>query len=116
MLRSLAIIAGLFVVANASISACSSTAWSKEPPKIVEPKQIILDEEGIAQLRMFKKEIARLQYTEICATVQKIPDVVMKIGQGAEEAAKQGDPNAKALLEWLGPIVEKYQKAGCGDA
>ena len=116
MLRSLVIIAGLFVVANASISACSNTAWSKEPPKIVEPKTIFLDEEGIAQLRMFKKEIARLQYTEICATVTKPPEELMTFGKNLEEAAKAGDPGAKRLLEWLTPIVEKYQKAGCGDA
>lgn len=113
VLFQLVILVGLFAVCNLLLGFCANTVWSKE---IEQPKSITLDEEGIAQLRMFKKEIARLQYSEFCATVKAIPDVVMNIGKGAEKAAEAGDTNAKALLEWLGPIVQKYEKAGCHDA
>lgn len=119
----------VFFLANVMLSCCSHTAWSKDyppehPPEfpsdavhdIVEPKTITLDENGIAQLRMFKKEIARLQYTEFCATVKELPAAIRDQMAGMSEAAQKGDKQAQAILMWLVPIIEKYEKAGCRDA
>lgn len=117
LLKPLLMVAALFVIANFMLGFCAHTAWSKDLPKIVEPKTMTLDEEGIAQLRLFKKEIARLQYTEFCATV-KI-DVLLGIGndlQGAMQEHKELEAILGPKLEAIAEIVNRYRKNGCGDA
>jgi hypothetical protein len=113
ILRAFCLVLALLFICNFLLGWCSHTAFSKD---IEQPKTITLDEQGIAQLRLFKKQIAQLQYSEFCATVHKPPDELMALGKSLEEAAKAGDVGAAHVLNWLGPIVEKYQKVGCGDA
>lgn len=59
------------------------------------------------------KEILRLQYTEFCATVKMPPQGLIVSVQAAAQA---GNEEAAVTLAWLGRIVERYRKNGCGDA
>lgn len=64
-------------------------------------------------LREYKKELLRLQATEFCANVKLPPrQFIMNIQAGVQA----GSPEAKALWEWLAPILEHYTEVGCGDA
>lgn len=117
IVKPLLLLAALFVVANFMLALCAHTAWSKDLPKIVEPKTMTLDEEGIAQLRLFKKEIARLQYTEFCATV-KI-EQFMQMGKMMNDTIVANPELAPVIgpqLEAVSEIVNRYRKNGCGDA
>ena len=89
------------------------TALGAEPPKEKPRGEIVLDQQLIYQLRLFKKEIARSQYTEFCATVtMPPPDVIEQV----EEASRAGDARAQALYMWVFRLIERYKENGCGDA
>jgi hypothetical protein len=90
------------------LSIGAHTALGAEPTKAKPQGEIVLD-----QLRLFKKEIARSQYTEFCATVTMPPPGVI---EQVEEASRAGDEHAQALFMWVFRLIERYKENGCGDA
>src|SRR3981081_3123142 len=74
--------------------------------------ELYLDQQRIYQLRLFKKEISRSQYTEFCATVTMPPPGVI---EHVEEASRAGDASAQALYMWVFRLIERYKENGCGD-
>jgi hypothetical protein len=88
------------------------TALGAEPPKAKPQGEIKLDRPLIDQLRLFKKEIARSQYTEFCATVTLPPPGVI---EQVEEASRAGDEHAQVLFMWMLRLIERYKENGCGD-
>src|SRR5260370_35933652 len=72
------------------LSIGAHTPLGAEPTNAKPQGEIGLDQQLIDQLRLFKKEIARSQYTEFCATVTQPPPGV--IGQVEEESRARADP------------------------
>jgi hypothetical protein len=95
------------------LSIGAHTALGAEPPKAKPRGETVLDQELIYQLHLFKKEIARSQYTEFCATVTMPPPGVI---EQVEEASRAGDAHAQALYMWVFRLMERYKENGCGDA
>jgi hypothetical protein len=94
------------------LSIGAHTALGAEPPQAKPRGEIVLDQQLIYQLRLFKKEIARSQYTEFCATVTMPPPGVI---EHVEEASRTGDASAQALYMWVFRLIERYKENGCGD-
>jgi hypothetical protein len=86
-------------------------ALGAEPPKAKPQDEIVLDRRLTDQLRLFKKEIARSQYTEFCATVTMPPPAVV---EQVEEASRAGDEHAQVLFMWMLRLIERYKENGCG--
>src|SRR5258708_28649674 len=95
------------------LSIGAHTALGAEPPQAKPRGEIVLDQQLIYQLRLFKKEIARSQYTEFCATVTMPPPGVI---EQVEEASRAGDEHAQVLFMWGFRLIERYKENGCGDA
>jgi hypothetical protein len=95
------------------LSIGALTALGAEPPSAKPKGETVLDQQLIDQLRLFKKEIARSQYTEFCATVRMPPP---GFTEQVEEASRAGDEHAQVLLMWVFRLIERYKEDGCGDA
>lgn len=108
LFKAVIFIAIMFVLGNFALGFCAHTAWSAEPQKLV------INQEEIDQLRMFKKEIAKLQYSELCATMVRPPAHLIK----QLDAVAAANPENKEVLEaqaWL-HIADQIIHGRCGDA
>jgi hypothetical protein len=94
------------------LSIGAHTALAAEPPTATPQGENILDRRLIDQLRLFKKEIARSQYTEFCATVTMPPPGVI---EQVEDASRAGDEHAQVLFMLMLRLIERYKENGCGD-
>ncbi len=99
------------VVTQLLVSIGAHTALGAEPPSAPQG-EIVLDQQLIHQLRLFKKEIARSQYTEFCATVRMPPAAII---ENLEEQSRAGDAHAEVLYMWVFRLIERYKENGCGD-
>ena len=95
------------------LSIGAHAALGAEPPKAKPQDEIVLDQQLIYQLRLFKKQIARSQYIEFCATVTMLPPGVI---EQVEEASRAGDEHAQVLFMRVFQLIERYKENGCGDA
>lgn len=124
LFRAVIFIAIMFVLGNFALGFCAHTAWSqgiglKEMAEFAKEQngkkspELVLNQEEIDQLRMFKKDIAKLQYSEFCATVKLPPKAYV---EAVMTAAQAGNTDAQSIANWMGPILDRYSKNGCGDA
>jgi hypothetical protein len=95
------------------LSIGAYTALAAEPPGAMPKGEVVLGQQLIYQLRLFKKEIARSQYSEFCATVTMPPPGVI---EQVEEASRAGDEHEQVLFMWVFRLIERYRENGCGDA
>jgi hypothetical protein len=85
-------------------------AQSPRVSDLTPEQQRVQDE---ADLRFMMKEIAKMRYTEVCASIKPMPASLLEIIQQGV-AAK--NPEASKAAEWYNGLMEKYMSAGCGDA
>jgi hypothetical protein len=125
LFRAVISIAIMFVLGNFALGFCAHTAWSqgiglKEMAEFAKEQnakkspELVLNQEEIDQLRMFKKEIAKLQYSELCATMVRPPAHLIK----QLDAVATANPENKEVLEaqaWL-HIADQIIHGRCGDA
>jgi hypothetical protein len=101
-----------FLLTQLLLAIGAHTTLGAEPPKAKPQGDVVLDRRLIDQLRLFKKEIARSQYTEFCATVTMPPPGIV---EQVEEASRAGDEHAQVLFMWMLRLIERYKENGCGD-
>lgn len=115
LLQACLVASALFCTCNALLGACSNTAWSQSP-RVVDMTPQQEREQNLRDLRFMQREIAKMRYSEICATIKPPSSKMMAYFKSVNDAAEKGDPDAIAIIQWLEPVLAAYQNAKCGDA
>lgn len=104
------LIGGFCAVVFGAIVLCTYKAHAQRVDSMTSEQR---QQQNELDLRFMQKEIAKMRYSEVCATIKPPPAGYMD--EVKSEADKGSVPNQR-LFMWLYRIYEAYEKAGCGDA
>lgn len=104
------LIGGFCAVVFGAIVLCTYKAHAQRVDSMTSEQRLQQNE---LDLRFMQKEIAKMRYSEVCATIHAPPKDFVDM---VKHAADDGNEQAQRAFMWIYRILETYTKAGCGDA